>query len=82
MLEEALLSRKKSNTIEANDPLAKLFLHECVGLLIKKQKISREEAISIFYEALILFYRNYNHGKFTYTGDAELKSYLKNHLLK
>jgi hypothetical protein len=78
MLLKAIEHIQSNNREEARKIISEIMMDFCIGLIMSKSTIrNRNEALSIFYDALLILCENIAEGKFKYKGDAQFKGYLK-----
>jgi hypothetical protein len=78
MLVKAIENIKSNNPEEARKIISDITMDICIGLIMSKSTIrNRNEALSIYYDALLLLCEHVTEGKFQYQGDAQFKGYLK-----
>jgi len=78
MLAKAIEKIKSNNHEEARKIISDITMDICIGLIISKSAIrNRNEALSIYYDALLLFCKHVSEGKFQFQGDAQFIGYLK-----
>jgi len=78
MLLKAIENIKSDNFEEARRIISEIMMDLCIGLIISKSTIrNRNEALSIYYDALLFLCEQIAEGKFQYQGDNQFKGYLK-----
>ena len=78
MLLKAIGYIKSNNNDEARKIISDMMMDLCISLIMSKSAIrNRNEALSIYYDALLLMCQHIADGKFNYQGDAQFKGYLK-----
>jgi hypothetical protein len=78
MLQKAIVLLEEGHIETARKLISHLLSEECIGLIISKTSIcNRNEALSIYYEALLLFCDQITNKKFTYKDEPQCKGYIK-----
>jgi hypothetical protein len=78
MLLKAIEYIKTNNSEAARKIISEIMMEQCIRLIMSKSNIrNRNEALSVYYDALLILCEQIAEGKFNYQGDAQFKGYLK-----
>jgi hypothetical protein len=78
MLLKAIEQIRTNNSEEGRKIISEIMMEHCLRLIMSKSNIkNRNEALSVYYDSLLIMCEHIADGKFNYQGDAQFKGYLK-----